>query len=144
MKKSFVALILMLSFSGSVFSQSSLDSTLRKHKKYFARHTIYTEFSRNIILRSSNYDLMVVHKKWFSLSARLGIGFFPIDNVVLDLPTEINLLLGNQHYLEAGLGLISEFNIPPPSNYPLYIPIQSLRLGYRFQKNTGGFFLRFG
>ncbi|MFI5141254.1 MAG: hypothetical protein ACHQII_02760, partial [Bacteroidia bacterium] len=145
-------------FSFSLFSQKS-DSTVQKNIK--AKNAIFIEgFGSSASVLSLNYDRIIYQSKITRITVNVGFALFPISDpsnaahknlfYVYGVPVSGNLLFGKKkHYLEVGLGvsysrgLEASFSSTGKSVFSemlFFVP----RVGYRFQRNQGGFFFRLG
>lgn len=129
MSKYFISFLLLF-YSICIYSQEN-DSIS------FKRHTIFGEILGNSIIYSVNYDLVLYNKIEF-LRPTITIGYGNPSFLLKDgkgqiniFSAQFNLLVGKQHFLEVGIGL------------PLYF-YEFIRIGYRYQQDTGGFFFRLG
>lgn len=100
---------------------------------------------------SVNYEYIFLRKKNFTFSSRIGIGSYHIwdftnrFNPDIILPIGINAFYGKKHHVEFGIGQIissmiqTNLDLQPKRKNQLN---GGISIGYRYQKDTGGFFLR--
>jgi hypothetical protein len=141
MRKFFFFLLVL--FSTFCFGQ--------KDTTHIAKNTFYIEVEGNGLLGSINYERLIYNEKSKSLSLRIGfLPFYEKSASFIAVPLECCAFFGDKHFLDIGLGLsyyhgLSEYRYNPQIQLPdhmfgglYFIP----RIGYRFQKANGGFFLR--
>lgn len=136
---------------GSVLAQNSKNNS------------IYFEALGNGIAYSVNYDKLIPITSKLKFAPRVGFEFIPRDKSTLPangkwtIPLEINSLYAasekQKNFYEAGLGLtlsnivenysINENNEIKPTRIQ-NAKIVTLRLGYRYQKASGGLMYRAG
>lgn len=124
-----------------------------------AKNTIFIEGLGNGIIGSLNYDRLLLIKKQ-KFSYRVGFVYVPIklnesNFSPFSIPIEFNYLKGRKNHLEIGLGFSyayafnsSHREIPHGSNFisvqefskAIYLFVKPI--GYRFQKDTGGLFVK--
>lgn len=121
-----------------------------------ARHAVFLELGGNGMAYSINYDRLLTTSTWFRTTARAGVFAQWWRGGAFGVPLEINGLIGKQkHFLEVGVGAMYSYGIEgivykddpyDPQGQDTYDNYSALhasgRLGYRFQKQEGGFFLR--
>jgi hypothetical protein len=130
------------------------------------QHSIYFEFLGNGLSYSINYDYYLPVKDKFKISARIGIGARRFDDRKLGsilqpnlenhigsgiaVPFEINILGGTNHHVETGFGttlVMHTLQNKEGQADPRRLITEKhhfLRLGYRFQSQQGGLFVRPG
>jgi hypothetical protein len=144
-------------FLGFINSQDT-DKTFTK------RNSFYGEFlGTSGSVCSINYDRIFKQNENSLIDLSLGFGYFPFFkevNPIIGIPVSINLTngLGNHHF-EIGVGFTYNSGIAQRketfesygSSLDSYSTTESLqalwfsfRLGYKYQKPTGGLFLRIG
>ena len=114
------------------------------------------ELGGNGVFYSLNYDRMLVVKEKWKVAGRAGISYFN-DHIffketnprnLYTFPLEVSYLRGKQnHYLELGLGITPGFESYPESSFENENKPETpftVRIGYRYQKRQGGFFLKTG
>ena len=108
-----------------------------------AKNTVYLElFGSAGAVYNITYDRILISRDQNSLSAALGIQYFPLgvteegDHSIYSISPQINYFTGKIHRFELGLGLAYDFN-----EESFAIPF---RIGYRYQKNEGGMFYKVG
>lgn len=129
--------ILALLFISLFEAKAQDDSLLLK------KNAIYFEFAGNGLIFSVNYERLLFQKRLMHLRARVGAGRFPGSHRgylewdgFFTLPVEINALIGKRNnFFEAGIG--NTFSSSKDG-----IEFSSLRLGYRFEQEDGGFLVR--
>lgn len=117
-----------------------------------AKHLIYTEILGHGGYGSINYEHLLLNKKKTIFSVRGGISTYQLMdfngkfNPDIQIPVMLNGLYGNEHKIEFGIGEV--FSTLVLMNLENNEPIRNLyfhtgfAVGYRLQKNTGGFVLR--
>jgi hypothetical protein len=141
---------ILLSISIFIYFSFAINAQIR------AKNTVFAEIGGNSpSIYSFNYDRIFYQKDCFKMSFRAGFAWYPSGKTELGLyytttfPIELNLLLGkSRKYFELGLGytqtVLAGFTLEGKRNSE-YIPlIVSPRIGYRYQKDEGGFFFRIG
>lgn len=108
-----------------------------------AKNTVYLElFGSAGAVYNITYDRILISRDQNSLSAALGIQYFPLgvteegDHSIYSISPQINYFTGKIHRFELGLGLAYDIN-----SETLVIPF---RIGYRYQQNEGGIFFKAG
>ncbi len=127
------------------------------------RNSVYIEGGGNTVYYSVNYDRLFDLSSKLKLAPRIGFMYLPMDKIyeVNDngdyrIPIEVNLLWSNsetpKNFVEGGLG-VSLISIEENVTYVLtgqngtrnaMGKVYTLRLGFRHQKQTGGFMYRIG
>ncbi|MBN2612711.1 MAG: hypothetical protein JXB00_14235 [Bacteroidales bacterium] len=121
----------------------------------YDRNAIFVEILGNSGSLSINYDHLLFLFPQLKIAGRIGLAFLPVNDVISGIPFEISLLVpsGRNHHFELGTGLsyikgIQNEHIMAllvgeivKTSESLYIPF---RLGYRYQREKGGFFLKAG
>jgi len=138
--KRYIILILILNLSYAISAQD-LTSKL-------AKNSAYVEFAGSGLLYSVNYDRLLLVDKRMRFSGTVGFTYLPtIEDFITfkhiyGASIGFNTLFGTEkHFGEFGINL-SYLNMTEYSDivyHTLYLP---LRLGYRYQKDTNGLFLR--
>ncbi|HTF03234.1 MAG TPA: hypothetical protein VK826_04380 [Bacteroidia bacterium] len=138
MKNILLSLAMLLTFVQLRAQEGTIDSTK------IARSTVYVELLGSGALYSLNYDRLFLKKDAFGLSARVGLSYMTQVHSFY-IPVAINGLWGKRnHHLELSAGVTfiliqDENNILKTTGTEIaYVPA----IGYRFQKNDGGFFFR--
>lgn len=112
---------------------------------------------------SLNYDRVLLVKPSYHINLSLGLGYFPFVknwNPIVGIPVNINMSMGKtKHFFEVGTGItyssgmeqsgydyIGDFgrNSSMDDAESVKGLLWSFRLGYKYQRPTGGFFLRAG
>jgi len=147
---------LLLSFS--LFSQSK-DSTVQQNIK--SKNAIFIEgLGSSASFVSLNYDRIIFQSEITKLTISAGVGLFPVvdkENIahknvyyIYGLPVSTNLLLGKKkHYAELGVGVSYSKGLEASFSSTGRVVLSEMlflvpRVGYRFQRNQGGFFFRIG
>jgi hypothetical protein len=134
--------------------------TLVNHRSYCqsdklqsAKNTVYIELGGVAGNGSLNYEKLMFRKNMMSFSIRAGVGTYHVmdftDNFNPDIIIPISLFgtYGRDHKIEISFGQtyasivkadLSNFN--PSRNSTFH---SNFSIGYRYQKNTAGFFFRF-
>ncbi len=111
------------------------------------KNTVYFELAGSGLLYSFNYDrlLLIDNKMRFSMTAGLW-DIPPVESLsdfnMIGVVVGFNTLFGKQtHFFELGVNL-AYMNLKDMEDnifHTIYLPI---RLGYRYQKDIGGLFIR--
>lgn len=146
--KTIILQLFLIGFSNILKSQDSV-----------AKNTIYAEILGNAAGISLNYDRVVLKKEKYFLSVGFGAGAVPanlindaLNNgmpkakyVVYGIPIFSNLSFGKKNnHIETGLGFTFQqgmYGLGLKYSKTLFTVI---RLGYRYQKEKGGFFWKIG
>ncbi len=120
-------------------------------QKELKRNTVFVEFGGNGILYSVNYNRLFYLSKKLCLSSRIGYGFtknFNDNKLILNvIPVELTGLVPiskNKHFIEVGSGVTTVLMNYLDKFHKELILVLALRIGYRFQKPTGGLFFNVG
>lgn len=111
-----------------------------------AKNTVYLELLGNGGLYSINYDRILVDAAKYKLSSSIGYGLYKSENIE-GIPFEVNFLFGHKHYFELGTGIsyikgLTQIE-PGCLNGAVSSTIyNTYRIGYRYQKDEKGFFLK--
>jgi|BioPla2DNA2_1021312.scaffolds.fasta_scaffold04251_5 hypothetical protein len=153
--KKLLSIILCLSFILSVNNNCFAQDSPNKEQR--GLHTMYAEAFGNAFLGmySIGYDYTLKLQEKHKLSFKCGFGYLPeFDKEnnkfkfnVFNLPItpEISYLYGTKHHLELGVGVTYKSNFATyrggfySSSFDWFLPF---RIGYRFQKDNGGLFLK--
>lgn len=148
----FVYFIIISFVCVNCFSQD--DYTMKPPHNYEvnpAKTALFIELGGNAGLYSLNADRIYYYKPNFKLSARVGISAVPQSYYIHQTYViEQNVILfQNPHHLECGVGvtLQRQYNGHCTSPNDLFwesIWYGTARLGYRYQKQEDGFFLKTG
>lgn len=122
-----------------------------------AKNTIYSELIGNTASAISiNYDRILLKRGKTALSLNIGAGMVPtniikfkystrINYIIYAIPVSANLLIGKRNnHIELGAGCTFQqgtYGVGIKYTQTLFGVI---RLGYRYQKDTGGFFWKAG
>jgi hypothetical protein len=130
MKKTWI--IIILSFLLYV-NQVSAQDTIPKRMN--GRNAVYMEIlGSSFLLYALTYDRIVYQKNNFGISGALGAQFIQTGwGMLYSTTTQVNLIWGHIHYLETGVGFTQYF-----VNHYCF----PFRFGYRFQRDTRGFFFK--
>lgn len=125
--------------------------TPRDYKKYPALNSNYIEILGNGGLYSLNFDRIFLYRPAFKISGRAGAMIWPNGyNIEQGYVVENNYIFFNgDHHLEIGPGLTLQRKYNPSCKDTITYKWESIwfgmfRLGYRYQKESDGFFFRFG
>ncbi|MBK9191180.1 MAG: hypothetical protein IPM77_06500 [Crocinitomicaceae bacterium] len=117
----------------------------------FSKNTIYLEAFGNAIIASINYDRRVIYRDRINLTVGLGAYLDPKgSNKRLCIPFNINLLFGNVHYANVGIGLSYAYAFdvyydpysPVINSSALYMTLKPV--GFTYLKKAGGFYFSSG
>ncbi len=145
MRTLILAIIVILSFSSALYSQTTDYSYLERNGVYAETYLIRHDFSRGYV--SINYERNIGKK----YKTNIRIGLYPDFQTAISLPMTISWItkpLKNNHF-EYGVGYvirIEHFVDPYGYNSKEWffdVPAVMIPLMYRYQKNSG-FFLRAG
>jgi hypothetical protein len=137
-----IALTLVLMSVFSLFGQEKNTDTILE------RNTLYAEAFGQGFCYSINYDRLFNTEKIVKNSFTAGFVYVPDamgfgDGVYFGVPISYNWLLGKKsHHLELGIGLTSLIVNPNSNIVSHFYTYLSPKMGYRFQRPTGGLFLR--
>ncbi|MBN2667857.1 MAG: hypothetical protein JXR60_01400 [Bacteroidales bacterium] len=135
-------------FFSIVFSIGILFNSLYGQETEIKKNTVSLEIAGTGLFYSFHYDRYIMLKDNFRLSAEAGIMYIPrIENFsdftyIIGSNLALNLLWGkSKHYAELGFSYSYIDMLDYDSNHfsTFYNP---LRIGYRYQKDTGGLFFR--
>jgi hypothetical protein len=137
-KNLFYIFISVISISGVLNAQETSPITIK-------RNTIFFEALGNgLYMTYFNYDrIIAIHEK-YKLAGRFGFSYFPTKKgeSLIGLPLEISYLKGvEKNYLELGIGQTFHYE---NDRFKTLAIISCFRIGYRYQKNEGGFFFKTG
>ncbi len=142
--------LIFVLFTRIAFSQDDYHlKPPRDYDKSPAKNAAFIELGGNGALYSLNYDRIYYYKEKIKLSARLGFAINPRGKLIEQgyVIEQNMILLPNPHHVEAGLGV----SIQRQYNERCYtvgeykwenILYAAARLGYRYQKQDDGLFLR--
>jgi hypothetical protein len=138
-----------------VFFTTSLIS-IKSYSQYkstkIRRNAIFLEAGGLGGYGSINYEKLILHKNLLMSTIRVGISTYHfVDftnkfNPDIILPVTINVMYGEHHKIELGIG--NTFSSVVRAGFPTMEPKRTLEfnsllsIGYRFQKNTGGLIYR--
>ena len=134
--------ILFLALSQLALAQETVTGNLS------ARNSVYFEILGTGSLYSFNFDRVIYAKKSFGIAARIGITYSPLISGVNEVagigcPIELTGFLGKKKSkLEFGIGTAYHYLFDDPDDLSFLILVP--RIGYRLQKDEGGFFLKTG
>jgi hypothetical protein len=112
------------------------------------KNTVYMELAGSGLLYSVNYDRYLLIDNKMRFSSTIGFWYIPYIEAFTDFSYMIgsvvgfNTLFGTQkHFFELGVNVAYMNMKDTEDNYfhTSYLPI---RIGYRYQKDEGGLFLR--
>jgi len=127
-----------------LFISNTLNSQILTEKVYpdFKHHSVYLEIGGSSLLYSLNYDYTLRITNGLNLAVGSGFAYSP-NSIVDDqgysflVAPACNLLLGrSSHHAETGLALLSRGTADSTTI--------SGRIGYRYQRPSGGFLFRIG
>jgi len=114
-------------------------------------NTLFIEIMGNALLYSVNYERLIKFKSKNKIAARIGFHFSNDFNKniqkITSIPIEFSYLhpvSSKNHYLEFGLGLLYLYDIFIDLNHVDQYFFATSRIGYRYQRRDGGFFLKAG
>ena len=137
--KKLLLIVFYLSFillNDNCFSQNNID-TLKAEKEQIGQHTIYAEGLGNAYWYNIGYDYTLKLKEKHKLSFNFGVSY----SFLFALAPEISYLYGKKHHLELGVGATYWMSIYNPIDYTGFWDIP-FRIGYRYQRENGGFFFK--
>ncbi|RYC70643.1 hypothetical protein [Spirosoma sordidisoli] len=132
-----------------ILSVYSLCSQAQKVKSLTARNTVYLEILGSGALYSINYERLLLQKEKQAYGLRVGTSYFGERPATIALIGELLMLTGKgDHHGDFGLGLTGASGRNNELGLSSFERKTSLfavpRLGYRYQKLTGGIMLRAG
>lgn len=156
LRKIIILSVLLLTFT-LLNGQESFDSNSKKNT--LSIEAVGTSASP----LSLNYDRVLFMKPNYHINLSLGFGYFPSVkdwNPIIGIPLTINISMGKtKHFFEVGTGLTYNSGLEQ-SGYDYFGDFSgnssiadaesvkgllwAFRLGYKYQRPTGGFFLRVG
>lgn len=149
------ALTNIISFAQISTREINNDSTIQKTDM---KNTVYAEILGNAAGLSITHDRIVFRKNNISLSLCLGVGMVPSNLIngalnngvkpnylVYGIPISTNLFWGRKNnHLETGLGLTYQQGMTGIGEKYSKTIFAVARIGYRYQKEGGGFFWKIG
>lgn len=127
------------------------------------KNSIYLELGGNSVFYSVNYDRLIKLTNQIKLAPRVGLMYWPINNIKdnvdysnLRIPLELNALWAktpkSKSFAEIGIGLslIGMYGgyklhfTGEVNRFTKFARVSTFRLGFRHQKPTGGFMYRAG
>ncbi len=140
----------------SIAQTQTIDSAAQRTG---SKNSVYAELLGNAAGLSINYDRIILRKNNISLSLCLGAGMVPSNLIngalnngaktnylVYGIPVSTNLFWGRRNsHLETGVGLTYQQGMSGlgADKYSQTL-FAVARLGYRYQKEIGGFFWKIG
>lgn len=124
----------------------------QKDTSHIARNTFYLEVGGNGLVGSINYERFFYQHRQTKFSGRIGL-FTGYPKYFFSSPLELCCFEGKKANFEIGMGItycqgIAGTNPDPgnlsPRDYLVDVLYSCARIGFRYQKEAGGFFLRFG
>ena len=121
----------------------------------YDKNTFYVEILGNTGSLSLNYDRLLYQSPQIKIAGRIGYAYLPVKFPIQGIPFEISVLasgMGNHHF-ELGTGvsyikglehhyIIRDFaENKEYISESLFIPF---RIGYRYQRQDGGLFVKAG
>lgn len=106
-----------------------------------SKNTVYIEFLGSAgYLYNLSYDRVLISKGKRHFSAAVGFQYFPVTAItrdrLLSITPQLNYFYGIKHHIEFGVGAVFGFLYEGTA--------ASFRIGYRYQKPSGGFFFKSG
>ena len=143
MRTSVLILIFYMFCGVNSFSQESIPTSLGNKKSMQAKSALYIEFLGNsATVFSINYDRIIKEYDDSYLNMTIGYGnYLGLDaRTGFNIPFSINYTFGKttNHHFELGLGGGLNFLTDDNSSRMLL----SSRIGYKYQKPNGGFYIR--
>ena len=134
----FSILLVLLFFFTNSFSQN----------KFVKKNSVSLELAGTGLFYSINYDRLILIDKNIRFSVTTGFWYIPQINRVSDFQTFMggtigfNTIFGKQtHFGELGFGF-SYINMRQENGTMYHTTYLPIRIGYRYQKDDGGLFLR--
>ena len=138
--KKIISIICCLLFCCSVcFAQDVVIQDSAKNRKIVIQHTLFAELlGSSVFFYNITYDCLFAFTKEHKIAIAAGFqypSFFDVSYHTFGGSIQVNYLYGvKNHHLEIGTGITTLDFIKWND---IYIPI---RMGYRYQRNNGGFF----
>jgi hypothetical protein len=127
-------------------NDSFINDNQKNENEKFRKNSVYLElFGNSYFQYNVGYDRILFDKGKNKLSIASGIGYLPLEisshnfgwfNYIFT--SQVNYFTGNEHHFETGLG----FTYIGKKNSDYYDIFLLLRIGYRYQKQDGGLFIK--
>ncbi len=132
--------------SQEIKNDSITNDNLKDVNGRLSKNSVYLElFGNSYFQYSIGYDRIVFDKENNKFSIASGIGYLPLEISSFEsewfnyiFTSQVNYFTGNEHHFEAGLG----FTYIGKKNSDYYDMFLLLRIGYRYQKQEGGLFIK--
>jgi len=138
MKKEIGFVIVILLISNTLYSQIITEKVYPD----FKHHSVYLEIGGSSLFYSLNYDYTLRITNGLNLAVGSGFAYSPrsmadYQGYTFVIAPACNLLFGySSHHAETGLALLSWGTVEST--------FLSARIGYRYQRPSGGFLFRIG
>ncbi len=145
--KFILTFLLLVSGQVSIFSQS-MDIPVDSGKIAGKQHAFYIELLGNGFFYSVNYDWIFIDKRNINISGRVGLTYMPHWERFTEvrgpgMPLELNFLIGKKsNFIELGLGATYFYFYEPYDKIHFNFLMETLRLGWRYQRPAGGLMFR--
>ena len=140
----FLVAMSLQSVLGTIYGQSNQAPGFSPILK---KNSVYVElFGSSGVIYNISYDRIIKQKEEYKVSIANGVQYFPFGSPVFgewitSLSTQVNMLYGNIHYFETGIG--ATYLLDKTSGNQIEgawgIPF---RFGYRYQKTEGGLLIK--
>jgi len=114
-------------------------------------NSFFLEILGHAIIYSINYERLIKFKTKNKIAARIGFhftnNFNNNDQKIISIPIEFSYLhpiSAKNHYLEVGIGMLYSHDYFVDLNHIDQYFFATSRIGYRYQRREGGFFLKAG
>ena len=114
-------------------------------------NTLFVELLGNALLYSINYERLIKFKSKNKVAVRIGFhysnNFNNNDQRITSIPIEfyyLHPISAKNHYLELGIGMEYAHDYFMDLNHVDQYFFATSRIGYRYQRRDGGFFLKVG
>jgi|SRR6056297_872951 len=132
--------------SQEIKNDSITNDNLKEVNETLRKNSVYLElFGNSFYQYSIGYDRILFDKENNKFSIASGIGYLPLEISSLNhewynyiFTSQVNYFTGNEHHFETGLG----FTYIGKKYGDYYDIIMSLKIGYRYQKQEGGLFIK--
>ena len=131
------------------YAQDAAESS----KQSISKNTLFVEGMGNSLVYGLNYDRILINKEKWKFTGRLGFSYFYQRHdqySIFNFPSEFSFLIGkSKNFFETGVGATYYFETIPQAYASSQDKIAQYaylftRLGYRYQRPQGGFFLKAG
>ncbi|MEA1875145.1 MAG: hypothetical protein U9N51_12085 [Bacteroidota bacterium] len=132
--------------SQDIKNDSVINYNQKNENERLRKNSVYLElFGNSFYQYNMGYDRILFDKRKNKLSIASGIGYLPLEISSLNcewfnyiFTSQVNYFTGKEHHFETGLG----FTYIGKKNSDYYEMLISLRIGYRYQKQDGGLFIK--